>query len=800
MNRLWQDLQYGARSMRKAPVVAVTAVLTLALGIGATTTIFSVVNAVLLKPLNYHQPDRLVRISGGATLARYESIREARSLSSAGVFQIVTENAALAGTTGAEALKGARVSTNFLTVLGVSTSLGRSFLPSEETLGPAVAMISAGLWRRRFASNAGVVGTTVRLDAAPCTIIGVLPADFSFPFPEIDIWRPLQPAAIPVQARVNSPMFTVFGRLRPDVSLSQANAEMEFIHRQYVLTHPGMLDAKQNRPEPVALFRDQLVRNVRSVIWMLFGAVGFVLLIACANVAGLLLARATSRSREFAIRAAVGASRGRLIRQLLSEGLLLAIFGGALGVLFAHFGVNAIRAMPGFDLPRANEAHVDGAVLAFAVALSALTTLLFGLAPSLSSSCPDLVSVMKGAVAGSRSFGIWRSARGLLVTGQIALSTVLLIGAALLTQSLYNLHAVDMGFQPAGLLTLQIALSPARYDNTVRQAAFFEEMVRRLESLAGVRSAAVTLTLPTTGWAGTPIQLVGQPLTKLNERPIAILQSVTPGYFHTMGIALKRGRDFARQDSTDAPLVAIINERTARRFWPAYPVGEDPVGHSILAGANPAPLQIVGIVADVRQSGLTDEAEAAIYRPRGQTPPMSAMVAVRTQGDPLQVVDAIRRQIASIDPDQAITAVRTMNEVVERSEGQRRSITVLFGSFALVGLLLALVGIFGVIAYSVAQRTREVGIRRALGAQHGDSIKLVLHQGFNLALVGAALGIAAAAALTRTLRTLVFGIRTIDGATFAGVTALLISLVLLASYIPARRASRIDPAATLRSA
>jgi putative ABC transport system permease protein len=800
MDTLWQDLQYGVRTMRKAPGVAAIAVLTLALGIGATTTMFTVINAVLLKPLDYHEPERLVRISGGATLARYESIREARSLSGVGAFLVVTENAALAGSTGPEPLKGTRVSTNFLTVLGVSPLLGRSFLPSEETPGSAVAMISAGLWRRRFGGDAGVVGTTIRLDAAPCTIIGVLPAGFSFPFADMDIWRPLQPATIPLQTRLHSPLLSVVGRLGPGVSLSQATSEMDLINRRYVRTHPGMLDAKLDRPESLVLLRDQLVRNVRSFLWMLFGAVSFVLLIACANVAGLLLARATARSREFAIRAALGAGRGRLIRQLLAESLLLAAAGGAFGVLLADLGVRAIRVLPGFELPRVQAVEVDGVVLAFAIALSVLTTLLFGLAPSLSASKPDLGPVMKGAGGGSqKSSGIWRSPRGLLVTGQVALSTVLLIGAALLIESLSHLRDVDMGFQPAHLLTMQVTLSPVRYDTTVKQAAFFEDLVRRVESVPGVRSAAITITLPTTGWAGTPVQVVGRPLAKLNERPIAILQNVTPGYFRTLGIALKRGRDFEQRDSVDAPLVTIINERMARRFWPAYPAGEDPVGHFILAGANPTPLQIVGIVSDVRQSGIADEAEAGIYRPRAQTPPMPAMFAIRTEDDSLHVMDAVRRLVAAIDPDQAITAVQTMDDVVEKSEGQRRSITVLLGSFALVGLLLALVGIYGVIAYSVAQRTREVGIRCALGAQSRDVLKLILSQGLGLALVGAILGIAGATALTRTLKSFVFGVSTIDPATFAGVAVLLILVVLAASYIPARRATRIDPATALRS-
>jgi predicted permease len=370
----------------------------------------------------------------------------------------------------------------------------------------------------------------------------------------------------------------------------------------------------------------------------------------------------------------------------------------------------------------------------------------------------------------------------------VALSIVLLIGAALLMESLARLRQVDPGFRAENLLTMQIALPPARH----------EELVRRVESVPGVRSAAVTLTLPMTGFAGTPVQVAGKPLLKLNERPIAILQSVTPGYFRTLGIPFRRGRDFAAQDASTAPQVAIINEGLARRFWPSYPNGEDPTGRYVLAGANPEPLQIVGIVADVRQAGLANDAGMGVYRPRAQTPPMSAMFAVRTEGDPLKFVNAIRSQVAAIDLHQTITAVKTMEEIVAASEGQRRSIMILLGLFAGAGLLLALVGMYGLIAYSVAQRTKEMGIRRALGAQQADVLRLVLGQGLRLTLAGAGLGIAGALALTRVLKGLLFGVSATDPSTFAGITLLLVLVALAASYIPAHRATLIDPAAALR--
>jgi predicted permease len=786
--------------MRKAPAVTAIAIVTLALGIGATTTIFTVVNAILLKPLDYYQPDRLVRISGGATLARYDLVKNARTLSSTGAFLVVIENVALAGTVAPDALHGARVTSNFLGVLAVSPLLGRGFFPSEETPGEAVAIISAELWHRRFNADPYIIGKTVRLDAAPCTIVGVLPAGFSFPFTETDVWRPLQPATMPPQTRQHSPFLNVFGRLRDGVTLSQVSAEMDLIKQQYSRANPSMLDAKRNHPEPVVLFHDQLVRNIRPTLWMLFGAVSCVLLIACANVAGLLLARATSRSREFAIRTAIGASRSRIVGQLLAESVLLAIAGGALGVLLTQFGVHAIRALPQFDVPRVASLHLDTRVLFFAIVLSIVTTLLFGLTPSLSASNPDVASVIKGVSQLTPGrLRLWRSSRGLLVTAQISLSTVLVIGAALLLQTLVHLRSVDLGFKPVHLLTMQLSLSPTRYPTAVTQARFFDELVRGVEALPGIRNAAVTITLPTTGWVGTPVHPAGQALPKLNERPIAILQAVTPGYFRTLGIPLERGRDFERRDAADSPLVAVINQHLARRFWPAYPSGENPVGKYMLAGASLTPLQIVGIVADVRQSGLTEAAQEAIYRPRTQTPPMPAMFAVRTEGDPLRAAEAIRRELAAIDQDQAISAVRSMEDVVERSEGQRRSIALLLACFAGIGLLLAVVGVYGVIAYLVTQRTREMGIRRALGAQPADVLMLVLRQGLGLALSGAGVGLAVAAGVNRALRSLVFGVSTLDLSTYIAATIVVVLLTLAATFIPARGATRINPAEALRT-
>ncbi len=798
-----RDFQYAWRTLQKNPAFALTAVLTLALGIGANTTMFTVVNAVLLKPLGYQEPERLVRTSAGATVTKFEAIAQARSFAGAGAFLAFTENVTISGTDSPEPLKGARVSPEFLQILGIAPLLGRGFLPGEDKPGPDVAMISAELWHRRFGGDPKIAGATVRLAAASYTIIGVLPPGFQFPFPGVDVWRPLQPSAIPPRMRQHSPILSVFARLKPGVTLQAASAELAVIHNQYALAHPEMLDARPNQAEHVTPMKDYLVRDVRSMLWMLSGAVGFLLIIACANVASLLLARASSRSKEFAIRAALGAGRGRIVGQLLTESLLLAAAGGALGLLVAEWSLRGIARMPGLELPRLAEARLDGMVLGFALVLSVLTSLLFGLAPSLAASRPDLASVMKTVGQSSKSrwpkqIELWLNPRGLLVVGQVALSIILLIGAALLIESLARLRRVDPGFQSANLLTMQIGLPLTRYDTTQKQAAFFDQLVQRVEAIPGVRSAAVTLTLPMTGFAGTPVHLVGSPLLQLNERPIATLQAVTPGYFRTLAIPLRRGRDFELRDNSTAPFVAIINESLARRYWPAYPNGEDPVGRSLLAGANPEPLRIVGVVADVRQAGLAEDAALGLYRPRGQTQPLPSMFAVRTAGNPLRFVDAIRNQVMAIDRDQAMTDVKTMEDVVDASEGQRRSVMMLLVAFSGAGLLLAVVGLYGVIAYSVAQKTRELGIRRALGAQQSDILRLVLGQGLGLALAGAVLGIAGALALTRVLQGFLFGVSATDSLTFGGITLLLVLVAMAASYIPARRAARIDPAAALR--
>jgi predicted permease len=747
---------------------------------------FTVIRAVLLKPLRYRDSDRLVHISGGATPSRFAEMQAgAHSFTELGAFAF-QEGLTLSGGAEPEVLSGVRVSASFLRILGVDPLRGRGFRPEEDAPGGApVVMIGAELWQRRFAGDLQILGKTITLDATPYRVIGILPPRFQFPFSGVDLWltAPSESPRIPPRSRILSPFLTVFGRLKPGVTLAQANAEMKVIRRQYAMAHPTMLDA---------------------MLWMLFGAVGFVLLIACANVAGLLLARATSRSREMAVRAALGAARSRLIGQLLAESVLLSVTGGILGVLLAAWSLRAIPSITAFDLPRAAEIHLDGMVLGFAAALSLATAALFGLAPSLAASRPDLMGVLRasGEAANQvspRGFPAGLNVRGLLLVGQIALSIVLLIGAALLIESVSRLRGVQAGFNPARLLTMQLSLPPVRYDTGRKRMSFFQELIAQVGSSPGIRSAAAATTLPMMGYAGTPVQDAAKPLLKLNERLIATTSAVTPGYFRTLEIPLRRGREFTEQDTEDAQRVAIIDEALARRFWPEYPGGQDPVGQRLwVGGVNPNPAQIVGIAADVHQSLENSAWPETVYVAFAQIPQPSAMLAVRTEGDPLRFTSAVRAQVRALDKDQAISNVRTMEDLVEEQVGQRRLLVVLLGSFAGVALLLAVIGIYGVIAYSVAQRTREMGIRRALGAQQGDILRLVVAQGFRLALAGVAIGIAGAYGITRLMESLLFHVSATDPATFAGVALLFLPVALAASYIPARRATRIDPMAALR--
>ncbi len=802
----WQDSRFALRTMRKIPAFAATAILTLALAIGGNTVMFTVIRAVLLKPLQYRDADRLVSITGGATPTRFAEMRaSAKSFAELGAF-VGPENIALSGKAEPEVLKGVRVTADFLLAPGVEPILGRSFRPDEDAAGGTpVAMISAELWEQRFGADPQIVGKTATLASTAYTIIGVLPAGLRFPLPDVDVWMTApseDPLMIPT-SRALSPYLTVFGRLKLGVTTEQANAEMKVIRHRYALAHPAMLDAKP-KPLEVTAMKDELVAEVRSMLWMLFGAVSFVLLIACANIAGLLMARASFRTREFAVRSALGAGRNRLIRQLLAESVLLSLAGGSLGVVPVVWALHTIPKVVAFDLPRAGEIQLDWIVLGFSAALSIATGVLFGLAPALGASRLNLMATLRAGGEAAHQGVPQRilatlNVRALLVVGQIARSTVLLIGAALLVESIAHLRRVDVGFNPSHLLTTRITLPPLRYDTDRKRATFYQDLIQGVEALPGIDSGVAAAVLPMMPQPGTPVQNAAQAPLRLNERPIEEIANVAPGYFRTLEIPLRRGRDFNAQGREDSQRVTIIDENLARQFWPGYPRGLNPVGQRLLIGGiDPEPVQIIGVVGNVHQSLEGNAWPGTVYVPFAQGVPQSAMLAIRTKGDPLRFTRAVREQVSALDRDETIANARTMDALIEAQVGQRRLLMILLESFAGMALLLALIGIYGVISYSAARRTQEVGIRRALGAQQRDVLWLVIREGLSLALAGIIVGLGAAIALTRLLNTLLFGVTATDPLTFAVVALLFLLVGLAAIYIPAHRTSRIDPMAALR--
>ena len=800
------DMRYAMRQFMRNRGFAVTVVLTIALGVGLNTAMFSLIRAVLLKPLAYGDPDSLVELTTGATPIRYDAARAgAKSYTALGAYG-GEESFAFSGDGIPEVLKGARVSANFLDILEVRPILGRSFFPAEDQEGaPAVAMIGTRLWQRRFGGSPAVVGRVIILSGVATTIVGVLPAGFQFPREGADVWvpRPADWSAIDAVSKPISPILTMFGRLRPGVTIEQARAELKVLQRAYAATHPAMLDAERPTPPDVKKLKDVLVEGSAAKLWMLFGAVGLVLLIACANVASLLLARATAREKEFAVRAAIGGGRSQIVRLLLTESLLLAFAGGGLGVLLAETSIRLIRSSTALNLPRMGDISIDGSVLLYAMLVSVLTGLLFGLAPAAAAARPDLAQVLRGSGESAAS-GVGRRGwftmkpRSALVVGQVALSTVLLIGAALLIQSLSRVYRVDPGFEIQHMLTMDLELPPARYDSDVKRSAFYKQLVDSLNTLPGVENSAITRSLPMTGWAGIPLAVSGRPEIKLNKRPIAILEEVSPGYFATLKIRLMRGRLFTDRDDANAPPVAIISEASARLLWPQYPKGEDPLGEYVLIGGHSKPTQVVGIVSDIRESGLDAEIRPGIYRAAWQRPPEAAMVAVRTAGDPMALANAVRNRVLALDRDQPVSNVASMASVVDDSEGELRAMMRLLAAFAAVASLISVVGMYGVIAYSVAQRTKEMGIRRALGAQRRDILQLITGQGLRLGVAGVTLGLGGAYALTRLLGMLLFGVSARDPFTFAGIAILFVAVALAASYLPALNAAKVDPMESLR--
>ncbi|HMC61976.1 MAG TPA: ABC transporter permease, partial [Candidatus Solibacter sp.] len=796
-------MKYAVRLFARNPAFAAVAVLTMAVGVGAITAIFSVANALLLRPLPYAQPDRLVLLSselkaagvkqGPLTYPRFTLVNE-RSRSFTGVAAFCAEVFNLTGRGDPEQIQAARVSWNFFDILGVHPALGRPFRAEEDQpAGAPVALIGNALWARRFASDPSAVGRSVTLDSKDYTIIGVLPPDFRFALlglkAEIFAPRVFDLNIItPEQARAGTGFLNYVARLQPGTGIAGAQREMNALSAQYRREFPKFPDTDPDLIVRVGNLRDEMVSGVRPAVLILFGAVTLVLLIACANVASLLLSRALGRKREIAVRAAIGASRAALIRQLLTESLMLAVLGGLLGALLSAWGTHALAGMAQGSLPRASEIRTDGYVMAFTLLVSMLAGILFGLAPALQISRADLNSVLRseGRGAGSGGGGGRRRnvMRNLLVVSQVALSMLLVIASGLLLRNFAQLRSRNPGFDPHNLLTLNVALPPARYSKPAQMAAFFSELVRQVRAVPGVGSAAGSSALPVNPSRFSPALPEGQPQLPLSQRPVFNIQMPGPGYAATLRIPVARGREFTERDDAHAPLVAMVNQSLARRYWP----NENAVGKHILLGRIPQPLEVVGVLGDVRNLGVAADVGLEIYIPFAQRPWANINLIVRTAGDPHAFVSAVRARVLSIDADQPVTAVQTMEELLETGAAQSRFTASLLGALSGTALLLAVVGIYSVIAYSVAERTHEMGIRIALGAEPADILRMVLRQGLLLALSGIVIGVAASFALTRLMASLLYHVSVTDPATFAIGSLLFAAVALLASYLPARRA------------
>jgi predicted permease len=947
MQTLLQDLRYGLRMLAKNPGFTLVAVVTLALGIGANTAIFSVVNAVVLRPLPYPESKRLLWISD------YVPVLKAHITSGADYVDWKEQNKTLESITAYDdsasfnltghgtpaRVQGARVSATLFATLGVQPDLGRSFNAREDQPnGPHVAILMHSFWQQYFGSDPAVLGRTITLDAAPCTVVGVMPADFKFPGnSETQFLVPLQLNEAQERLRFRMAVVHVIGRMKPDVTVARIKNDLEVIQKRAESAAlargplgrgpmgapgagpagggpsgpgPGMMmrfqgpngpptssgtgtqlpggesrrgefatsplqrgNAASGRPQrqvregrpanapppaggamsrqsqqempgggiqnpparagaapqgsqprmapapgsggqgpgrvmrppdmeiEVVPLAEHLAGNLRPAMLTMLGVVGLVLLIACANVANLMLARASGRTREVAVRAALGASRGRLVRQLLTESVLMAFAGGAAGLLLAAWGVNVMtRLIPsslGGAILSVKHPHLDATVLLFALAVSVLTGILFGLAPALAATRPDLVEHLKDSAQVPTAGGGGAWLRGALAVAELSLALVVLIGAGLLIKSFYRLLSVDLGFAPEHVLTMNINLTDSRYPQAEQKVEFFSQVLRKVETLPGVRSTALSDSLPLSPFRArlmiTPPWLLpptgsppGSNMVQMNRL------AVSPSYFYTLGIPLLKGRTFTDRDDEQAEHVAVVNEALGRRLWP----GENPVGRDLPLFDNK--LKIVGVVGNTHHDGPGADVVSEIYVPYLQAPGGDMQLAVRSATDPASLADAVRLDIAAVDPEQPIDHLATLEQTLSQSFAPRRFNTLLLGIFALIALVLASVGIYGVIAYSVTQRTHEIGIRMALGAERRDILRLVVGQGLRLTLIGVAIGIIGALALTRFLASLLYGVQPTDALTFIAVSSVMAGVALLACYIPARRATKVDPMAALR--
>ena len=803
---LWQDLRFGARMLLKRPGFTLIAVMTLALGIGANTAIFSIVNAVLLRPFAYQEPARLVivqeRGEGGGTgfSPSYPNFVDWRAQNTAFASIVAVrqnESFNFTGMGEPERLPGRLVSAEFLSTLGIKPLVGRDFLAEEDRAGATPTVIlSYGFWQRRFRNDPNIIGKQLTLNLQSYTVVGITPAHFQYGA-DADVTAPFGLSEERFKNRGSDPGTDVVARMKQNVSQQQAEADLNLVavrlEHQYPATNKG-------RRVLLTPLHESVVGAVQRPLLILLGAVGLVLLIACANVANLLLVRASSRQKEMAVRVALGASRATLVRQLLTESALLAALGALLGILLAFWGTSLIASQLPDGIPRLQEARVDAPVLLFTLTISLLTGLLFGLFPALHASRPNLTEGLKEGERGSS--GPRQRLRSVLVVGEVALTLTLLVGAGLLLQSFRRALQVDTGFNARNLLAMRVSV---RNSDGQQVANFFEQLQQNVRGLPGVKSVAVSDGLPFGRDVNHPTFLIeGRPVTE--KKAFGQRYSVSPDYFQTMGIALIKGRLFTAEDNRDSPPVIVIDEALARQYF----LNEDPLGKRLkqTIGSDTPSLEIVGVVRHVEPYGL-DRLEAGtgpaqFYTNFNQTPLPSLSrrtinLLTRTEAEPLNLASAVRGQIAALNKDQAVFNVRTMEQIVAQSVAARRFSMLLLTVFALVALALASLGIYGLMSYAVAQRSREIGVRMALGAQASDVLSMVIRQGMKLALVGVTLGLVASLALTRTMKNLLFGVSATDPATFSAIALLLIAVALLACFVPARRATKVDPMVALRT-
>jgi putative ABC transport system permease protein len=804
MNTIWHDLRFSVRILLRTPSFSVVAVLALSLGIGANSAIFSVVNALLLQPLAYGESDRLVKINHWEAIKNSESAvsppgfadyrNQSQSFDSLSATYLGQTALNYSENDEPERLTGGRVSANFFTTLRVEPLLGRVFLAEEDQPGRnRVVVLSHGLWQRRFGGDLNVVGKDITLSGQSYTVIGVMPQ--SFKWKTDDLWRPL--ALAPESFAANqrgSEYLSVVARLKPGVTIHQAQAEMNTIADAIKQNNPTYYPSEGGWGLRVTSLFDEIVGGIKPALLILLGAVGLVLLIACANVANLLLARAASRQREIAIRTALGASRFHLIRQLLTESVLLSLVGGGLGLLLAVWGIDLLVAFSGDNIPRAEEIGIDGRVLAFTLLVSLMTAIVFGLMPAIHASKSDVQTILKEGGRGSTS--LRQRARAVLVVADVALSLLLLIGAGLLIKSFSTLQNVSPGFQAQGLLTMQVALPAFRYREPEQVKAFIERSLEEIRAVPGVESAGAVSDLPLSGSVRSgSFNIEDRPSAPGEEGPHADIRSATPGYFETMKIQLIKGRFFTDQDTRTSRPVAIIDETLAEHYFP----GEEPLGKRVeFQQGKTIWREIVGVVARVKHKGLDRDFKDQLIAPHAQVSNSTMVLVARTANDPASQVSAVRGAIKKVDKDQPVFRVTTMEQLLASSLAQRRLSVILFGVFAAVALVLAAVGLYGVISYSVTQRTNEIGIRMALGAERSHILKMAVRQGLMLTFVGVVLGLGGAFALTRVMSSLLFEVTATDPMTFAVVPILLAVVVLAACFVPARRATKVDPMIALR--